>query len=203
MIFVSYIKKILWIIRGGYQPQKFWDRWSETFMDDPWQVQVHEQHNWIIKKIRSLHPTSILEVGCGFGRNIQFLIQKGVPPKHIAGCDISPHMVQKAETFLNNTSVRLTVCNVTHLPYKTKQFDMVLVHGLLMHVKPDEIEQAISELLRVSRRYIIDVEQNYGGNDYTFVHEYEKRYHDLGGEIVEYKRNKKLGLDFIYVKIRP
>ncbi len=196
------IRKIFWYAKGGYSPKRFWNNWADTFMDDSWQVETHAQHVWILQKIKEQKPQSILEIGCGFGRNIKFLVNNGIDPKIIYGIDISERMLNRAKEYLHNRTIKLMMGNVLNLPYKDKEFDLVLIHGVLMHVKPKDIQKAISETIRVTKKVITNVEQNYNGNEYTFVHDYRNLYKKYNGVITEYIRNKKLGLDFIYVKVR-
>lgn len=195
------IKKILWEIRGGYKPKEFWEKWANTFMDDPWQVMVHPQHKWMAEKVRDVNPKNILEVGCGFGRNIKFLIEKGISPEKMTGVDISPRMLSKAEEYIGNKDVKLIEADVRSLPFKNKEFDLTLVHGVFMHVKPENIRDVVRESFRVSKSLII-VEQNYNGNEFTFVHDYKNLYKKFGGKIKEYIHNKNDGLDYFYVKVR-
>ncbi len=196
------INFFLWKIRGGYKAQEFWDRWSETFMDDPWQREIHPQHVWI-KHIIDIHkPKSILEVGCGFGRNIKFLMDSGYPPKQITGIDISSNMIIKAKKYVKTKEVEFKTASVLNIPFKDSQFDMTLSHGVLMHVQPSNVDTAINEIVRVSKKGIVLVEQNYDGNEYTFIHNYKKLFQQKKINIVEYKSSKKLGLDLIYVEIR-
>lgn len=196
------IKKIIWSLKGGYKPKEFWDSWAGTFMDDNWQVQTHAQHKWILSTIKEINPQDILEVGCGFGRNIKFLIENDVKVKKITGCDISPKMIKKAKEYVLDKSVDFIVADVLALPFKDRSFDLVLVHGLFMHIKPKDLERAISEVLRIGKKALINVEQNYNGNEYTFVHDYKKLYKKLGAQIEAYVCDKKGGLDYFYVKVR-
>lgn len=197
----SFVEKIIWSINGGYKPKKFWNTWSKTFMDDPWQVDTHPQHEWLLQKIDIKSQKSILEVGCGFGRNMKYLIDQGINPKRITGVDISPEMIKKARKYLRKGST-LKTGNILELPFKDNSFDLVFTHGVLMHVEPKNIQRAISELVRVSKKKIILIEQNYGGNYYTFIHNYRKTLKHLNINIVEYNTSKKLELDLIYAEVR-
>lgn len=197
------IRKTIWYLQGGYKPQKFWDRWANTFMLDPWQKKIHPQHIWILKKINATKSKSILEVGCGFGRNICFLIENDVNPAIITGVDISPKMIRQAKKYINNSHVHLQVAPAENLPFKDKTFDATIIHGVFMHIADKNIQKAISECLRVTRKALIIVEQNYpADNDYTFVHDYKSLLEKLDVKIEEYKKNNKVGLDYIYGKVR-
>lgn len=196
------IKTIIWKLKGGYKPKRFWDKWATTFMNDPWQVETHEQHKWILEKVKMDKPTSILEVGCGFGRNIKYLIDNNYPAEKITGIDISSQMIKQAKKFINNKKVSLVVGECNNLPFKDNSFDMVLIHGVFMHIKPEVIDESIKEVIRVSKKYIIQVEQNFDGNEFTFIHAYEKLYKKNRVKIIELKKRNDLMLDFIYGKVQ-
>lgn len=198
----KFIKKIIWKTRGGYRPKNFWDTWADTFMEDSWQVTLHPQHDWLLSKIKKLRPRSILEVGCGFGRNIKFLQDNNINAK-LTGIDISHKMIKLAKKFVKSSNVTFKIAEATHLPFRDREFELVFTHGVFMHIPPTDIEGAIREIVRVAKKYIILIEQNYGGNEYTFIHSYKKLFKKLPVDIVEYKNNKKLGLDYYYyVKVR-
>lgn len=194
--------KIRWHINGGYKPRDFWDKWSRTFMNDLWQVKTHPQHKWLLGKIDIDSGETILEVGCGFGRNIKYLMSQGIRSSRITGVDLSPEMIRKARRYLGKSHINLKTANVLGLPFTDKEFDIVFTHGVLMHVEPRDLKKALQEIVRVSKNKIIFIEQNYGGNEYTFIHDYKKLLNSLKLNIVEYKVSKKLGLDLIYVEIR-
>lgn len=197
------IKKVIWHLRGGYKPQEFWDKWSKTFQDDPWQRTIHKQHAWMLQKVKNAKPRSILEVGCGFGRNIRFLIENGINPAIITGVDISPKMLQQAKKYINNSHVHLRIAKAEKLPFEDATFDMLIIHGVFMHISDKNISFALKECIRVAKRALIIVEQNYKvDNEYTFMHDYKTLCKNLHVSIEEYKNNKKLGLDYIYGKVR-
>lgn len=194
----KYIKNILWKVQGGYKPKKFWNKWAKTFMDDPWQVKIHSQHTWMLKKIKEINPKKILEVGCGFGRNIKFLIENGIPAQYITGIDLSEEMIKKAKVYINSSAVSLKVLDVKALPFEENLFEVVIAHGVFMHIKPQDIEQAIKATKRVCKKYIISIEQNYNGNEYTFAHNYKELFNKYKLKIVEYIN--KDGLDYFLLK---
>lgn len=196
------VKKIVWKLTGGYQPKEFWDNWADDFIKDSWQTKIHPQHKWLLKKINAMKPESILEVGCGFGRNIKFLIENGVEPSSITGVDISENMIKLAKDYIKNHKVKLFVFDLFNLDMN-KKFDFVFTHGVLMHIPEDQIDRATDKLVSLSKKSLVLIEQNYkANNNYTFVHDYKKLLSSKKIDIIEYRRNKKIGLDLIYAKVR-
>ena len=202
-----------WLSKGEYKPQEFWNKWGKTFIDDPIQSNLYPQHKWLIKVIGKEKPKTLLEVGCGFGRNIKYIVENYSHPLEITGTDISKPMLTTAKNYLKKvprSRFLLRKANVLDLPFKNRSFDMVLCHGVLMHVKPKEIKKAIKELLRVSKKSLIVVEQNDAVkplrqknyqkiNYYTYSYPYKYLFRSLGGKIEEYRRNKEL--DWFLVKV--
>lgn len=199
-----WIKKVLyktkWVLQGGYKPEIFWDNWANTFMDDAWQVDTHPQHRWLVSEIKKDKPKTILEVGCGFGRNIKFLKTEGVSAV-ITGVDISRKMIRKARKYVPQKGITFVQGDIRHLPFKDKSFDVVFTHGVLMHVSQTDVEVAFSELCRVAKNAVYLIEQNYGGNEYTFIHPYKKLIKNEQRKTEIYKSDKKLGLDLIKITI--
>lgn len=186
----------------NYQPKEFWDKWADDFIKDPWQTKIHPQHKWLIKKINASKLESILEVGCGFGRNIKFLIQNGLNPSSIVGIDISPNMIKLARKYVGSKEVKFFISDLEGFKPK-KKFDFVFTHGVLMHIPEDQIDRAIDRLFRLSKKSLVLIEQNYqADNNYTFIHDYKKLLNSKKIDIIEYRSDKKLGLDLIYAKVR-
>lgn len=197
------LKKIIKkIFSKGYGAKKFWDDWAEDFVKDSWQRQIHPQHKWLLSIIKKENSKSILEVGCGFGRNINFLIGNGIAPSAITAFDISSSMIKMARKYVKSKKIKLFVSDLAG--FKTNEkFDLVFTHGVLMHIPKDQVESAISKLIDLSKKNIILIEQNYkADNNYTFIHDYKKLLSKGKLDIIEYRSDKKLGLDLIYAEVR-
>lgn len=195
-------KLIKKIFLRRYEPKEFWDSWAPDFVKDSWQTKIHPQHEWLLSVIKKKDPKSILEVGCGFGRNIKFLIEKGVLSATITGVDISSEMINLAREYIKNKKVKLYASNLTDFKPTTK-FDLVFTHGALMHIPEDKIEDAINKLINLSKKHLVLIEQNYqADNNYTFIHDYRQLLRSRKIDIIEYRSDKKLGLDLIYAKVR-
>ncbi|MDZ4228978.1 MAG: class I SAM-dependent methyltransferase, partial [Patescibacteria group bacterium] len=156
-------------------PEWYWRLKWEKFLTDPWQKRIFPQHHWLAKMIKKFKPRSVLEAGCGFGRNLNWLIKQGIKPEIFTGVDISQQLL--AQSRLPKT-VRLIRSNVLHLPFASNCFDLVFTHGLLMHLNPRQLNQAVAELIRATKKYLIIIEEvrlrpqrlNY----FTWAHDYDK-----------------------------
>ena len=174
-------------------PQVYWRIKANSFLTDPWQKRLFPQHQWLWQTIKTLKPNSILEAGCGFGRNLRWLVNQGINPAKLTGIDISPRLLSLAGKQLPKT-VRLRLTNVLKLPFRDKQFDLVFTHGLLMHLSPRQLPKALSELIRVSQKHLILIEEicfrprqlNY----FTWAHDYDKMIKALPLQVVIKKPGK-------------
>ncbi len=95
-----------------------------------------------------LNPKNCLDVGCGIGSLVYWLRFLGVDAY---GIDLSKHAVELA-----GKKVRpyLKVGDITNIPHKENEFDLVLTFDVLEHVERDKIKKAIEETIRVSNKYI-------------------------------------------------
>lgn len=89
----------------------------------------------------------VLEVGCGEGSNLHYLIAAG-PGRMFFGLDFS---LEKAAFCGQNVSGAPTICgDATALPLKDSSFDMVLLRDLLHHVHwaKDEVLKEAARTLK-------------------------------------------------------
>ena len=91
----------------------------------------------------------LLDVGCGPGHITNKFRERGIP--HVQGCDISPYGVNFAST--NHSQCNFEVSSITDLRYPSNSFDLVSALELLEHI--DDLDCALRELVRVSRRWVL------------------------------------------------
>lgn len=101
--------------------------------------------------LSDLSSSHVLDVGCGSGSQVMRWINYGVLPEHCAGLDLMEDRVQRAKQILPS-SVDVRQGDATHLPFESRQFDIVSQFMLLSSVLNFEARQQISsEMLRVVR----------------------------------------------------
>jgi SAM-dependent methyltransferase len=90
-----------------------------------------------------------LEVGCGDGFGMYYMQEFG----QVFGCDISRPMLRR-----NPLRQSVAEADIYRLPYADKSFDLVYCWEVMHHVK--DMQSAIREMMRLSRRYILMYEPN-------------------------------------------
>lgn len=141
-----------------------------------------------IELIDGLNISNVLEVGCNMGQRLEILSTTG--DFDLYGLDPQDFAIEKAMSkYPNINFVKGTAFDI---PFDDNFFDLVYTAGVLIHISPDNLPEALSEIYRVSRRFILgfeyyapDIEMvNYRGHNkmlwkMDFKEAYLKRYPDL------------------------
>ena len=135
-------------------------------------------------------PASILEAGSNIGINIHALSEitnatlHAVEPNREALDELISSGVIPAERALQGS--------LQSLPFDGASIDLVFTSGVLIHVPDDALDQAISEILRVSSRYVLTLEYfspkphtipYHGHNDFLFKRDYGGLFLDVCPEL--------------------
>ena len=90
---------------------------------------------------------SILELGCGTGKNTSFIAQIG---KHVHALDFSQEMIQKARTKVKSENVRFETADLTHRwPCEDDAYDLIVCNLVLEHI--NDLAHIFSEADRTLR----------------------------------------------------
>ena len=125
-----------------------------------------------------LNPKNCLDVGCGTGELVRTLRQSGIDAY---GVEISDQALELAD---KSIQPYLKKGDITKLPYKKDQFDLVLTFDVLEHVERSKIKIAIDETIRVSQKFILHkiyTRENawirwFHGKDYSHVSVFTKKF---------------------------
>lgn len=98
--------------------------------------------------LNNLKAKTALDVGCGPGNYCELLLGKGF---EVTGVDYSQNMLARAEK--NAPGAKYVRANAYELPFKDQSFDLVISIGVMQCLSDEE--RFISELCRVSKRYVI------------------------------------------------
>lgn len=92
----------------------------------------------------------ILEVGCNIGLQLSVLQRLGF--RHLFGIEIQRHCVELAKE--RYPTIDIIEGDALDVPFKDGFCDLVFTNNFLIHIAPENLPTAFSELSRVSRGYI-------------------------------------------------
>lgn len=127
---------------------QYWDQYAADFASN-----YNEEMTKFIRDLAlSLKTSSILEVGCSAGNDLRLFPQNmdvnGVDQSEFAIC-----IAQKNLPFF-----KFKVGSITKLPYNDSSMDLVFTRNALNYVDDSNLEKAVQELFRVSKKYILNIE---------------------------------------------
>jgi len=137
--------KRYWEQRGGegYDQEAFSKEWMDA---------ARKTLGPVWERLSADGVKTVLEVGCGPGRNLTLLRELGTP--HLLGLDFSYPQLLKSKA--RGFSVGHATAKI--LPVRSKSVDAVLFGQVLIHVPPP-VGPAIEEAVRVARRYVVLLEE--------------------------------------------
>lgn len=108
--------------------------------------------------MKETHPSEVLEAGCGNGLNLQHI----APRMRFAGTG-AVYGIDTSDDALALARERMPSARVSHgdicaIPYRDARFDLVISCTVLQHLGDADCAQAIRELYRVSRMWILVME---------------------------------------------
>jgi SAM-dependent methyltransferase len=116
------------------------------------------------KILKDINVKRILEVGCNRGHNLVALSY--VQELDLYGIDINPYSILLAR---ENKDISFNLGDIFDILYKDSYFDLVLSSGVLIHIPPSRLTEALSEVMRVSKRYFLMLEYNYDFEEFEKV----------------------------------
>lgn len=166
-----------------YEAKTFWDTNSTGYIR--WEIYQPDEPE-IQQVIDRLTPRSVLELGCGAGRNTRYFGGSGTGATY-AGVDVSFNLLQRATERQQHGSIGITCGDITALPFAVDTFELVFADSTVQHVAPGQIDRCVREIARVAANYICLIE--YTDNDepdagwfdqvHMFSHDYARLFAPL------------------------
>ena len=112
--------------------QNAYNEWSETYDVDENLTRDLDQK--VTKEaLANHHFDSVLELGCGTGKNTVFLAQIGA---RVQALDFSEGMIEKAREKVKAEHVKFSVADLTQKwPCKDKSYDLIVCNLVLEHIE--------------------------------------------------------------------
>ncbi len=142
----------------------------------------------------------ILEVGSNIGNQLLCLQKMGFC--NLYGIELQSYAVELSKS--RTCNINIIEGSAFDIPYKDGYFDLVFTSGVLIHVQPSDIDEAMREIHRCSREYIWGLEyyateyteKNYRGNeDLLWKANFLKLYLELFSDLVIVKEERLQYLD--------
>ena len=134
-------------IRLDYD-EGFWNKYA----DENESRNNEEFTKFLTNLVRSLHCTSVLEIGCGTGIDLR----KFDDSFEIHGIDLNEHALELAK--VNIPKSKFYKESITKLPFEDSSVDFVFTHKLLNYLDDETVDNGVSEMFRVAKRYILNCE---------------------------------------------
>tara|TARA_Y100000588_G_C14255554_1_gene925267 strand:- start:2663 stop:3259 length:597 start_codon:yes stop_codon:yes gene_type:complete len=116
--------------------------------------------------VGGLEISQVLEIGCNRGHNLVALEEILGNNVDLVGIEPNPHALKIVRT--ENSKLDAIKGDIFDIPFKDGYFDFVFTACVLIHIDKSELPKALSEIYRVSSRYILAVE--YFAEEETTIH---------------------------------
>ena len=162
---------------------KIWDKYTEENQN----LIQNDLSKFLYHTSITLGATKILEAGCNIGNNL-----KSFPTnQEIYGIDLNEKALEKTKEKFPN--FKFQKGSLLKIPFSDSFFDLVFTRGVLIHIAPEDIQQATEEILRVSKKWVMNLE--YFGEDNKMIkwkrgdnllwyRDMKKRWSDMNVEII-------------------
>lgn len=105
---------------------------------------------------------SFLEVGFGYGQNLHAL-RELLGPENIYALELKEERIEATRPTL--ADLKFLQANIKNLPFESKSIDVVFTSAVLLYLKPEEIGEALRELIRVAKKRVVLLEQETLGEE--------------------------------------
>jgi SAM-dependent methyltransferase len=174
---MSYVPKEYWLERGKVYKQEF--QYNKKF-----KLQEQMLIDYLKKQVSF---STVLEVGCGFGRITKLLLSNFPQITEYVAVDLSPEQIENAKKYVLGvdkiTALRFIVSDIQSLVLDSK-YDLVIAPEVLLHILPSEIKDVIARLEGWSKRNIVNIDWYEEAvprkaAPHNFIHQYEVIYRQL------------------------
>lgn len=160
----------------AYEAKHFWETSSTDYIR--WEIYQPDEPE-ILTLLHKVEPGSVLELGCGAGRNTRYFSAA----QRYAGIDISMSLLRRAVERQGPNLLGILHGDVTELPFADATFELVFSDSTVQHVTPDKIRQCVAEIVRVSSEYICLIEyteeEREDGEWFKQIHMFKHDYRKL------------------------
>ena len=173
----------------SYNPSEYWHERGKIYKKNfRYDKNKRVQEEFLIAHLNNISGSfkTVLELGCGFGRITQLLLSNYSNITEYLAVDISPDQIENAKSLLSSTKltnhvkVNFLVSDIQSLRLD-KEYDLVILSEVLLHILPTEIDSIIKKLITLSKKHIINIDwyEDHAPESqasHNFIHQYETLY---------------------------
>ena len=144
----------------------FWETAAEYYVKSfTGQPAYQANVGWLLLHLEHLSPKSILDVGCGFGRQMPFVVDglKEKAPSAVYGVDFCQKMIEYSKDYLKDyqfkDKVKIVMADARSLPFRDGEFECVYTDSLFTHLKFMDAQKVANEIKRVAAKNVITIER--------------------------------------------
>ena len=105
------------------------------------------------ERVLAEHPIrNVLEVGCNVGANLRWIAPR-LSPGEAFGVDLNQGALERLREQLS--TVNAVTASARSLPFRDRWFDLAFTTGVLIHQPDSTLPLVMSEIVRVSRRFVL------------------------------------------------
>ena len=124
-----------------YDPKEGYDLYANQY-DKKLDFLHSFESDILLRMFRNFRGKNVLDVGCGTGRLIRLLKDRGAI---VTGADVSEQMIKiTAKKF---PDIKVVSSDIENLPFEDKSFDVVVAAFVIVHL--GSLQQAFDEVYRV------------------------------------------------------
>jgi ubiquinone/menaquinone biosynthesis C-methylase UbiE len=217
MSFIQKTRDFFYFMRKGKklnrvdQVRQTWVNRGWNYLEDQEKTLKEENgveylaQNEIFEFLIKANASTILEVGSGYGWNIQRLLRE-FPDTNIVGMDFSRPQLLRSKTaypeIWDSDRIITLEGDITDMGLADKSVDVCFSLGILMNIPQADIKKGLKEIIRVTKNKIILFEyfvpnitsdeeiEAYEKHPYVYSHNYLKIMKKLGCELTDIDENR-------------
>jgi predicted RNA methylase len=183
---VSAVRKITDRVRGSTRSSEKLHKYWKDDSDLNKYVAPIDRSEFLFGIIESLHieqMAQILELGCGVGRNLNYLFLAGF--QNLVGVEINPNAIQMMQQVYPEVVKKAKIIEgsleeiVRRL--KEREFELVFTMATLQHIHPNDIHSVCGGIFRITKSHLITIEnESPTMSSNKFARNYKKFFESAG-----------------------
>src|SRR5437762_5651737 len=184
----------------AYNPKHYWTEQGKTYKEQfrynkKFELQEQMLIDYLNKNVSLSSSSTVLEVGCGFGRITKLILLNFPNIREYLAVDLSPHQIENAKEYVRpkeiiikkeekaNPDIKFIVSDIQSLQVD-KKYDLVIASEVLLHILPSEINEVVSKLVNLSNKHIVNIDWYEEQTPkrvapHNFIHNYEEIYKNI------------------------